>query len=171
MPEPSTSRQPLELGEGVFIDPTAIIQPSTRGSVIKIGAHTQIYNFVTIKAVGGAGDIEMGEHCYINPTCVIYSGNGVKLGNYVLLAAGVMLMPTNHDFSRRDTPIRHQGFATSKGGITIEDDVWLGANSVVLDGTHIAKGAIIGAGSVVRGNVPAYEIWAGIPARKIGVRP
>jgi acetyltransferase-like isoleucine patch superfamily enzyme len=161
----------LHLGEGVFIDPTAVIQPSTRGSIIRIGPHTQIYNFVTIKAVGGSGDIEMGAHCYINPTCVIYSGNGIKMGEYVLLAAGVMLMPTNHEFSRRDIPIRHQGFAPSRNGIQIEDDVWIGANSVILDGTHIGRGAIIGAGSVVRGIVPSYEIWAGTPARKIGVRP
>lgn len=171
MSDPATSRQTLQLGEGVFIDPSSCIQPSTRGSVIRIGAHSQIYNFVTIKAVGGSGDIVMGEHCYINPTCVIYSGNGVTMGDYVLLAAGVMLMPTNHEFSRRDIPIRHQGFAPSRDGIIIENDVWIGANSVVLDGARIGKGAIIGAGSVVRGTIPAYEIWAGVPARKIGIRP
>ncbi|MEQ1854156.1 MAG: acyltransferase [Chthoniobacteraceae bacterium] len=171
MPEQPKNREALQLGEGVFIDPSSCIQPSTRGSVIRIGAHSQIYNFVTIKAVGGSGDIVMGEHCYINPTCVIYSGNGIKMGDYVLLAAGVMLMPTNHEFGRRDIPIRHQGFAASRDGICIEDDVWIGANSVVLDGARIGKGAIIGAGSVVRGTIPAYEIWAGVPARKIGVRP
>ena len=171
MSEPTTHREPLQIGEGVFIDPSTVIQPSARGSIIRIGAHTQIYNFVTIKAVGGSGDIVIGEHCYVNPTCVIYSGNGVRLGDYVLLAAGVMLMPTNHEFGRRDIPIRCQGFAPSRNGILMEDDVWIGANSVILDGAHIARGAIIGAGSVVRGSIPSYEIWGGVPARKIGVRP
>lgn len=157
----------LSLGEGVYISPDARIHPSTRGSRIIIGAHTQIYDFVCIRAVGGSGDIRMGEHCYINPSCVLYSGNGITMGDYVLLAPGVMLMPTNHAYPRRDIPIRHQGFRPSKGGITIEDDVWLGANSVVLDGVHIGRGAIIAAGSVLISDVPAYEIWGGTPAKKI----
>jgi acetyltransferase-like isoleucine patch superfamily enzyme len=82
-----------------------------------------------------------------------------------------MIMPTNHAYGRRDTPIRHQGFAPSKGGIEIEDDVWLGANAVILDGARIGRGAIIAAGSVVGGTVPPYEIWGGVPAVKIRDRP
>ncbi len=139
--------------------------------MIKIGAHSQIYDFVSICAVGGDGDLVIGEHCFINPQCVIYTGNGITMGNYVLLAPGVMIMPTNHAFGRRDISIRQQGFQLSKGGIIIEDDVWVGANSVVLDGAHIGKGAIIAAGSVVIGNVPSYEIWGGSPARKLKERP
>ncbi len=161
----------LSLGEGVFISPDARIQPSVRGTRIVIGAHTQIYDFVCIRAVGGSGDLVMGEHCYINPNCVLYTGNGITMGNYVLLAPGVMLMPTNHAFGSRSIPIRHQGFLESRGGITIEDDVWIGANSVVLDGCHLGKGCIIAAGSVVNGNVPPYEIWGGVPAKKIKDRP
>ncbi len=167
----TASSTALTLGEGVYLSPDARIHPSVRGTRIVIGAHTQIYDFVSIRAVGGGGDLVMGEHCYINPQCVIYTGNGITMGNYVLLAPGVMLMPTNHAFGRRDIPIRHQGFQESKGGITIEDDVWIGANSVILDGTHIGKGAIIAAGSVVRGTVPPNEIWGGIMARKIKDRP
>ncbi|HRH95827.1 MAG TPA: acyltransferase [Prosthecobacter sp.] len=168
---PPDSSNALTLGEGVYISPDARIHPSTRGTRIIIGAHTQIYDFVCIRAVGGTGDLVMGEHCYINPHCVMFTGNGITLGNYVLLAPGVMLMPANHAFDRRDIPVRHQGFLESKGGISIEDDVWIGANSVILDGTHIGKGAVIAAGSVVRGQVPPYEIWGGTPAMKIKNRP
>ncbi|MBE2285078.1 MAG: acyltransferase [Prosthecobacter sp.] len=168
---PPDSSNALTLGEGVYISPDARIHPSTRGTRIIIGAHTQIYDFVCIRAVGGAGDLVMGEHCYINPHCVMFTGNGITLGDYVLLAPGVMLMPANHAFGRRDIPVRHQGFLESKGGIFIEDDVWIGANSVILDGTHIGKGAIIAAGSVVRGQVPPYEIWGGTLAVKIKSRP
>ncbi|MDO8927288.1 MAG: acyltransferase [Sideroxyarcus sp.] len=157
----------LTIGEGVVISPDARIHPSVRGTRIEIGEYSEIYDFVCIRAVGGNGDIKIGAHCYINPGCVLYSGNGITLGEYVLLAPGVMLIPTNHAFSRRDIPIRHQGFLPSKNGIVIEDDVWIGANSVVLDGSHIHRGAIIAAGSVVRGEVPAYEIWGGVPAEKI----
>lgn len=155
------------LGKGVYVSPFSNIEPSVRGTRIIIGDHTQIYDFVCIRAVGGTGDISMGEHCYINPGCVLYSGNGITLGNYVLLAPGVILVPANHAFARRDIMIRHQGFQPSKGGITMEDDVWIGANSVVLDGATVGRGAIVAAGSVVRGIIPPYEIWGGVPAVKL----
>jgi virginiamycin A acetyltransferase len=161
----------LEIGENVVISPDARIHASVRGTRIVIGDYSEIYDFVSIRSVGGCGDIIIGEHCYLNPGCVLYSGNGIALGNYVLLAPGVMLLPTNHAYARRDIPIRHQGFLPSKGGITIEDDVWIGANSVVLDGAHIGRGAVIAAGSVVRGEIPPFEIWGGVPAAKLGERP
>jgi acetyltransferase-like isoleucine patch superfamily enzyme len=157
----------LQKGKGVFISPLCHIMPSVRGSKIVIGDYTQIYDFVCIRAVGGNGDIRIGAHCYINPGCVLYSGNGITMGDYVLLAPGVIIVPTNHAFARRDIPIRCQGFQPSKGGILIEEDVWIGANSVVLDGSRIARGAIIAAGSVVTSAISSYEIWGGVPAVKL----
>jgi acetyltransferase-like isoleucine patch superfamily enzyme len=53
----------------------------------------------------------------------------------------------------------------------VEDEVWIGGRCVLLDGTYIEKGAIIAAGSVVRGRIPAYTIWGGVPARYIKDRP
>ncbi len=160
----------LTLHPTAYVSPDARIFPSERGTRMRIGAHTQIYEFAVIKAVGGAGDVVIGEHCYINPHCVLYSGNGITFGNYVLLAPGVCVMPTNHAFSRGDMEMRRQGFTPSKGGVVCEDDVWIGANAVLLDGAYIERGAIVAAGSVVRGRVEAYEIWGGTPAQKLGER-
>jgi acetyltransferase-like isoleucine patch superfamily enzyme len=106
----------------------------------------------------------------INPHCVLYSGSGIAIGNDVALAPGVQIVPANHAYHRRDIPIAQQGFLPSKGGVRIGDDVWIGANAVLLDGAEIGKGAVIAAGSVVSGAVPSYEIWGGVPARKLGVR-
>lgn len=158
------------MSEGVFIADTAIIHQSVRGNRIVFGKHTQIYDHVVMRCVGGDGDIIIGEHCYINPGCVLYSGNGIRFGNYVLLAPGVKVVPSNHAFDSRKTVIRHQGFMKSKGGVVIEDDVWVGANAVLLDGCVIGRGAIIAAGAVVSCAVPPYEIWGGIPARKLRER-
>lgn len=164
-------------GDGVEIDPTAFVSPdarihgSTRGSRIRIGAHTQLYDFVVIRAVGGDGDVEIGAHCYLNPHCVLYSGHGITLGDYVLVGPGTVIAPANHAVARRDVPIRHQGFMASRGGVVVADDVWIGANATLLDGTCIERGAVIAAGSVVRGAVGAFEIWGGTPARKLGERP
>lgn len=160
----------LELEDNVVISPDARIHPSTRGTKIRIGSGTQIFDFVCIRAVGGSGDVQIGKMCYLNPNCVLYSGNGIVIGDNVLLAPGVMIMPVNHAYERKDIPIRNQGFLESKGGVVIEDDVWIGAGSVVLDGSYIERGSIIAAGSVVRGRVPSYEIWGGGPAKKIGAR-
>jgi virginiamycin A acetyltransferase len=161
----------LEIDPTASISPDARIHPSTRGTTIRIGAHSQIYDFVVIRAVGGDGNVEIGQHCYINPHCTLYSGSGITLGDYVLVGPHVAIVPANHAFDRRDTVIRHQGFAPSKGGVVIGDDVWIGANATILDGARIGKGAVIAAGAVVDGEVPPYEIWGGVPARKIKARP
>jgi virginiamycin A acetyltransferase len=160
-----------DVSADAIISPDARIHPSVRGSRLVIGAHTYIYDFVVIRFVGGSGDIAIGEHCYINPHCVLYSGNGIAIGNYVLIAAGTTIMPTNHAIEDRSRTIRHQGFARSRGGVVIEDDVWIGANCALLDGTVIKTGAIIAAGSVVTGLIPPYTIWGGVPARMIKERP
>jgi len=159
-----------QISPDAFISSDARIHPSIRQSKLTIGAFTQIYDFAVIKFVGGNGDIEIGEHCYINTHCTLYSGNGIKLGNYVLIAPNTSLVPTNHSITRRDIEIRNQGFSNSRGGIVIEDDVWIGANCVILDGTIIRKGAVIGAGSIVKGEIEAYSINVGNPLIKIGER-
>lgn len=160
----------LTIAPDAWVSPDARIYPSVRGTRIVIGRGSKIFEFAVIRAVGGAGDVVIGERCMINPHCVLFSGNGIVLGNDVLLAPGVQVVPANHAFARRDLPVSQQGFLPSKGGVVIGDDVWVGANAALLDGVKIGRGAIIGAGSVVRGEIPDYEIWAGLPARKIGVR-
>lgn len=151
------------------ISPDARIFPSVRGTRVVIGAYTRVMEFAVIRCVGGSGDLTIGQHCVINPHCVLYSGSGIRMADNVALAPGVMLMPANHVYARRDLLIREQGFE-SRGGIAIEEDVWIGANSVVLDGAQIGKGAVVAAGSVVRGIVPPYTVWGGVPARQIKER-
>lgn len=161
---------------GLVIDPTAEVSPdarifpSVRGTRITIGAHTRVMEFAIIRAVGGSGDVVIGAHCFLNPHCVLYSGSGIEVGDNVLIGPGACVVPANHAFARRDVPIRLQGFAP-RGGVVIEDDVWLGANCVVLDGSVIRRGAVVAAGGVVVGEVPAYAVAAGVPARVVKERP
>jgi acetyltransferase-like isoleucine patch superfamily enzyme len=152
------------------ISQDARIYPSQKGSTITIDAYSEIYDFVVIKPVGGMGNISIGQHCYINAHCTIYSGHGITMGNYVLLAPGVVLAGSNHAYNSLDSEIRKQGFSPSKGGIVIDNDVWIGANSVILDGAYIEAGAVIAAGSVVRSRVGKNQIWGGVPAKFIKMR-
>lgn len=160
----------LSIHETAVISPHADIEPSKRGTKIIIGGNSFIDSFVKIKPAGGVGDIIIGQGCYVNSGCVIYSGNGVKIGDFVSIAANCTFAPVNHQYSQKDILIRQQGFRPSKGGIIIEDDVWIGANCVILDGSHLRKGCVIGAMSVVRGEVPSYTINAGNPLKIIGRR-
>ena len=130
----------LQIDPTAFVSPDARIHASSRGSRIVIGAHSQVYDFVEIRAVGGTGDIVIGEHCYINPHCTLYSGSGIRLGNYVLVGPGCSIVPANHALERTDVPMRKQGFMPSRGGVIVEDDVWIGAHCVLLDGAYIEIG-------------------------------
>lgn len=141
-----------------------------RGSRIVIEAGVVIDAFVKIKPAGGAGDVCIGRNSYINAGCVIYSGNGVWIGEDVLIAANCTLAPVNHAFASRSRKIIEQRFQPSRGGIRIEDDVWVGAGSVILDGAVLRRGCVIGAMSVVTGEVEAYSINVGSPLRRTGFR-
>lgn len=160
----------VDIDPSAKISSLADIEPSVRGTLIRIGARSMIDAFVKIKPTGGSGDLVIGDDCAINSGTVIYTGNGVRIGNAVLIAANCTLAPTNHEFSDPLKRIRDQGFKPSRGGIIIGDDVWIGANVVLLDGAVIGHGCVVGAGSVVRGELEPYSIYAGTPAQRVGAR-
>jgi carbonic anhydrase/acetyltransferase-like protein (isoleucine patch superfamily) len=112
------------------------------------------------------GDVEFGAHCTVNPYAMI-SGR-VRCGDGVRIASHVSIVGFNHGFDDPDVPIHKQKHETL--GITIEDDVWIGANAVVLDGVTVGKGAVIAAGAVVSRDVPALAIVGGVPARVVRYR-
>lgn len=136
------------------------------GGSIQLGDRCQIHAGAMILSYGGA--IEIGNDVSINPYCIVYGHGGLKIGNGVRIAAQTVLIPSNHNFDDKHTPIFEQG-ETSKG-ITIGDDVWLGAGVRVLDGVNIARGCVIAAGSVVTKSTDEYGVYAGVPAKKIKSR-
>jgi acetyltransferase-like isoleucine patch superfamily enzyme len=152
------------------ISKLADIDHSTRGTRIVVGAQTVIDSFVRIKCAGGTEDVVIGDHSYINSGTVLYSGNGIRMGRHVLVAANCTFAPVNHACRERGRLIVEQRFLPSKGGILIEDDVWIGAGCVILDGAILRCGSVVGACSLVRGELDAYGIYAGNPLQKIGER-
>lgn len=159
-----------DLPTDLVIDPTARIDDRAvvdgGGGSIVIGRKTIVAPFAMLMAYGGK--IEIGDFCSVNPFCVLYGHGGLRIGNYVRIATHTVIIPANHVFDDPDTPITYQGL--TKLGITIGDEVWIGAGVRILDGVTIGDGAVIGAGSVVTKDVPARTIFAGVPARKIGER-
>jgi acetyltransferase-like isoleucine patch superfamily enzyme len=160
----------IEIADTAHVSPLADIEDSVRGSRIVVGENSSIDAFVKVKPAGGSGDLLIGARTAINSGCVLYTGNGIVIGDDCAIAANCTFAPVNHNFARRDIPINRQGFQPSKGGILLENDVWIGANCIILDGAVVRRGAVVGAGSLVRGEVAAYTIVAGNPLVQIGTR-
>lgn len=160
----------IDIHPNAKISKWADIEDSVRGSRIVIAAFVGIDSFVKIKPAGGVGDLMIGERTVINSGCVLYTGNGIQIGKDVAIAANCTFAPVNHAYQEKSRRINEQGFLPSKGGIVIEDDVWIGANCVILDGAILRQGCVVGAGSIVRTEVPAYSIQVGNPLRLVGWR-
>ncbi|ASF48659.1 hypothetical protein CEK71_06200 [Methylovulum psychrotolerans] len=149
---------------GVIIDPRAFL---ARGGDISIGENSVIRAGAMLLPSGGS--ITIGARTSLNHYIIINGEGNVHIGNDVMIAAFVSIFAANHHFDRIDITMRQQGTGT-KGGITVENDVWIGTHAVILDGVTVGKGSVIGAGAVITKNVPPYSIMVGVPGRCIGNR-
>lgn len=131
-----------------------------KSSLMKCGWGTTIDKYVNIR---GKRNLSIGEYCVINSFVHIWAGNasGVFIGDRVLIASHAAITSLSHDYSTSN--LRFESPISKK--VIINDDVWIGAHSVILPGVTIGKGAVIGAGAVVINDVPDYAIVVGVPAR------
>ncbi|KAF5054948.1 2,3,4,5-tetrahydropyridine-2,6-dicarboxylate N-acetyltransferase [anaerobic digester metagenome] len=115
------------------------------------------------------GNITIGSRTNINRNCILWAGETSKItiGDDCLTGPGVTILASKYNVKGRGI-IRT--YPQKEQDIVIENDVWLGANVVILPGVHIGEGAIIAAGAVVSKDVEPYSVVAGIPAKKIKVR-
>lgn len=114
--------------------------------------------------IGTGEKISIGNNSGIGINCIIIGGP-VIIGNFVLIGPDVKIIRTSHQFNNTEIPIFYQGFK-KEVELLICDDVWIGANSIILPGCHrIGKGSIIGAGSIVTKDVLDYTIVGGSPAK------
>lgn len=114
-----------------------------------------------------ASDLKAGPHSFINEGCWIPAR--VELGPYAMLAPQVAILGGDHRVDVPGTPIVFAGRPEMPRTV-IEADAWVGYGAKVMAGVRIGRGAIVAAGAVVTKDVPAYEVHAGVPAKKIGER-
>lgn len=108
--------------------------------------------------------IELGDNSGIGRDAELDCG--ITIGNNVMMGPCVKMFVKNHNFSRIDIPMNSQGESPVMP-IVIGDDVWIGANVIILPGVSIGNGCVIGAGSVVTKSVPEYSVVGGNPAKII----
>jgi acetyltransferase-like isoleucine patch superfamily enzyme len=153
------------LGRGVYISEYVRIISERGGSII-IGDGSKIGTMSIVEDRGG--HIRIGRNTSINSFSVLYGHGGLTIGDNCMFATGLIIIPANHTFSDPDREIRDQG--ETMQGVTIEDDVWMGARVTVLDGVTIGRGSVIGAGAVVLEHIPPMSVAVGVPARVIKKR-
>ncbi len=126
-----------------------------------LGDYSVIEDFSCLN--NAVGDIIIGNESRIGLNNTVIGP--ITMGNHVHIGQNVTLSGLNHNYEDVNTSIDKQGVRTSL--IKIDDDVWIGANSVITAGVNIGKHSVIGAGSTVTHDVPPYTVCAGSPAKVI----
>ena len=139
--------------KGSFVDVSlsSRVYGKTGGSV-SLGKGVTINRNATIAAVGGI--IEIGRKCSLGRNCTIVAHEKISIGENCMFGPGVTMYDHDHLFD--STGVITQGYKT--GAISIGSQCWIGANAIILRGTQIGDGCVIGAGTVVRGVIPPHSI-------------
>lgn len=156
----------------VFHPGAQIVNLVNDKSKIQIGKNCHIYGQLVV--YNYAGEISIGDNCSLGDMSRIVSGKRIEIGNRVMIAHNVNIIDNNSH--PKDAKLRHEDFIQSYSSgmkeydlqakeIIIEDDVWIGFNSIILKGVTIGRGAIIGAGSVVVKDVEPWTVNVGNPLR------
>ena len=117
---------------------------------------------------GGNPTLSIGPDVFIGRNTYIGVFQPVSIGPNTIVGAYSYIISGDHVITDLETPIRDQGYIGE--AIEIGEDVWLGCHVVILKGVSIGKGAVVAAGAVVTADIPTYEIWGGVPAKKIASR-
>lgn len=126
-----------------------------------LGDYSVVESFACIN--NAVGDVIIGDHTRIGLHNTIIGP--VTIGSHVNLAQGITVTALNHNFDDAKKRIDEQGVSTTP--VVIEDDIWIGANAVVLPGVTIGHHSVVAAGAVVTKDVPPHSLVAGVPAKII----
>lgn len=129
----------------IGVHPTASVHPSSRVS----------------------RDFRAGKYAFVGSECWV--GPGTEVGAYSMLAPRVAVVGDDHVLDHAGIPMQFAG-RPAQQRTHIGLDVWVGFGTIIRRGVTIGDGAVVGAGSVVTKDVPAFEIWAGVPARRVRER-
>ena len=166
----------VELGQNVRLGPNLdfnmgggyrnTLRPTGSKGRIRIGDQGWIERGALLWAFDGS--IRTGTNVFLGPYVTIYGHGGVEIGDQTLVSMRATILSSNHTVPGRGKKIRD--YPDILLPTKIGKDVWIGANSVILGGVTIGDGCVIGAGSVVTKDLPAYSVAVGVPASVVRSR-
>jgi acetyltransferase-like isoleucine patch superfamily enzyme len=152
-----------KIGRGTWLPQVQVPWPHQ----LSIGQHCIIESGVYFKYDGfwkPGPSIQIGDRVFIGRNTEFNISKGITIANDCLIASGCTFVDSDHG-TEPGRPMNAQPLKCAE--IVLEDNVWIGAQCMVLKGVRLGRGAVIGAGSVVTKSIPAGEIWAGTPARRL----
>lgn len=165
-----TLRQPgnIEIGAKTLIDDFAVLDAkSDQTPAIVVGEECLIARGAKLSS-GYSGYVKIRNSTIIGDNAMVHGPGGIEIGNSVLISDGATLNAGRHIFDDREKVILDQGITVC--GIKVEDDVWIGAGAIIMDGVTLHRGCVVEAGSVVSEDVTPYAVVRGNPAVVVGER-
>jgi acetyltransferase-like isoleucine patch superfamily enzyme len=167
-PNATIQHNNLILGHHVFIGDRVVIYNPGDGGRVELSDGVMLNGDIHIHT-GQGGNVRIDRDTHIQPYCHLYAYKAsIEIGRDVQIAPRCAFYPYDHGILPGELIWKQP--LTTKGNITIEDDVWLGFGVIVLSGVHIGRGAVVGAGSVVTHSIPDGAIAVGAPARVVKMR-
>ena len=135
-----------------------------RLSGLKINGKAAIFGPLSIRPIGKASNIEIGQGTFLN-TDIRFGcpHHTIRIGANCQIGPRVCFETVNHGLYYE--PNKGRGMSTQP--IVIEDEVWIGCGAIILPGVTIGKGAVIAAGAVVNQSVPKLTVYGGVPAKPL----
>jgi acetyltransferase-like isoleucine patch superfamily enzyme len=157
----------MKIGKGTFISNCHLTWPHQ----VSIGKNCTLEHGIYFKYDGiwsEGPSIVVGNKVFIGFGCEFNIRKNITIGDNCLIASGCHFIDHNHNTYKFDSPLSSSPDLEKE--IILKKSVWIGANVIILMGVEIGNHAIVGAGSVVTISINDNEIWAGVPAKKIGER-
>lgn len=159
--------QQIKIGNHCLIADNCELNASGEDGEIIIGNNVTIGRGAFIRTKGGR--IVIGDNSAIGARSILVTRNtDIIIGKNHMMGAFTYIGTGSHQYDRQDVPMNRQEYIAK--AVEIDEDVWIGIRTTILPGSSIGTGSVIGACSLVNGDIGSYEVAAGIPAKKIKKR-
>jgi acetyltransferase-like isoleucine patch superfamily enzyme len=156
----------IHLSAGVIVDDfVQLIATSSHPKAISIGQGSFVRSYAMLNSGPPEGFIHIGSNSTVGQGSLLYGNGGLTIGNNVMIAGQCSIIASSHNYEDLEIPMISQGYTAE--GITIYDNVWIGAGARILDGVTVGEGSIVGANAVVNSAVAPGDRVGGIPARSL----
>lgn len=160
----------IHLGNNVVLDDNLLIDAKgVNNNGIQLGDDVFVGRNTILSCKDG--DIILEDRANLGFNCYIFASNSVKVGKDVLVAGFTYIVGGgNYSLEKLDIPINQQYDFEGKGGVIIEENVWIAAHVVILDGVKVGKGSVLAAGAIISKEVPEMSIVGGVPGKVLKSR-